>query len=204
MEEVRLRKPRESQNNSKPLKWMEGTSNSELKWGEEKSLKRVQGFVEEEALVRLNKCAVGTMATVCSIISVEQRLQGWGLGELEIKSMGGRRFLIESKDQELFEYLKEQEWSYLLEVFSEVEPWSELFHLPERITWIQAEEIPLHCWNQTTFTRISEVWGKLIVMGENASQFLDGDKVTLLISTNQRHNLDGVLELEAGRVGSVS
>ncbi|KAK8696502.1 hypothetical protein V6N13_001636 [Hibiscus sabdariffa] len=113
--------------------------------------------------------------------------------------MRGKRFLIESKDQESFGYLKEQEWSYLLEVFSEIEPWSELFHLPERITWVQAEGIPLHCWNQTTFIRISEVWGKLIAMGENASQCLDGDKVTLLISTNQRHNLDGVLELEAGR-----
>ncbi|KAK8696496.1 hypothetical protein V6N13_001635 [Hibiscus sabdariffa] len=74
MEEVRLRKPEESQNNSKSLESMEGTSNSELKWGEEKRLRRVQGFLEEEALVRLNKCAVGTMAAVCSISSVEQRL----------------------------------------------------------------------------------------------------------------------------------
>ncbi|KAK8696479.1 hypothetical protein V6N13_001613 [Hibiscus sabdariffa] len=36
-------------------------------------------------------------------------------------------------------------------------------------------------------------------MGDNANQSLDGEKVTFLISTNQRSHLDGVLELEAGR-----
>ncbi|KAK8690209.1 hypothetical protein V6N13_088910 [Hibiscus sabdariffa] len=139
------------------------------------------------------------MEIVCSIRSLEEILQGWGFGELRIKSMGGRQFLIEFKDQELFDFLLEQKWSYLLEVFTEVEPWSELIHLPEIITWVQAEGIPLHCWNKITFKRIDEIWGTLLAMGENANQSLDGEKVTLLISTNQRSNLDGVLELEAGK-----
>ncbi|KAK8604740.1 hypothetical protein V6N13_099671 [Hibiscus sabdariffa] len=83
-------------------------------------------------------------------------------------------------------------------VFSEVEPWSELIHLLERITWVQAEGIPLHCWNQITFKRIAKIWEMLLAMEENANQSLDGEKVTLLISTNERSNLDGVLELEVG------
>ncbi|KAK8694285.1 hypothetical protein V6N13_071839 [Hibiscus sabdariffa] len=69
----------------------------------------------------------------------------------------------------------------------------------ERITWIQAEGIPHHCWNQTTFKRIAESWGELIALGENGNQSLDCEKVTLLISAKQRNNLDTVLELEAGR-----
>ncbi|KAK8655657.1 hypothetical protein V6N13_108229 [Hibiscus sabdariffa] len=178
---------------------LEESTSREPTFGLERKVTRVEGFVEEEALTKLRKCAVGTMATVCSIKSVEDRLQGWGFGELSIKSMGGRRFLIEFKDQELFDFLLEQKWSYLLEVFSEVEPWSELIHLPERITSVQAEGIPMHCWNQITFKRIVEIWGTLLALGENANQSLDGEKVTLLISTNQRNNLDGVLELEAGR-----
>ncbi|KAK8693626.1 hypothetical protein V6N13_071201 [Hibiscus sabdariffa] len=182
-----------------PIESIEGTSSKQSYWSGEKELKRIEGFIEEEALNKLYRCAMGTMATVCSISSVENRLQNWGLGEISIKRMGGRRFLIEFKDHELYEFLKEQNWSYLLEVFTDVEPWSESFHLPERITWIQVEGIPLHCWNQITFNRIAEVWGNLLALGENANQSLDGNKITLLVSTSERKNLDGVLELEAGR-----
>ncbi|KAK8613961.1 hypothetical protein V6N13_122342 [Hibiscus sabdariffa] len=114
-------------------------------------------------------CAVGAMVTISSIKSVEERLQGWGFGELRNKSMGGRRFLIEFKDQELFDFLLEQKWSYLLEVFTEVEPWTELIHLLERITWVQAKGIPLHCWNQITIKRITEIWGTLLAMGETTN-----------------------------------
>ncbi|KAK8553683.1 hypothetical protein V6N13_100522 [Hibiscus sabdariffa] len=165
----------------------------------EKELKRIEGFIEDEALTKLNKCAVGTMPIVCSISSVEKRLQNWGFGEISIKSMGGRQFLIEFKDLDLFDYLKEQNWSYFLEFFIDVEPWSEVYHLPERIIWIQVQCIPLHCWSQITFNRIAETWGNLIALGENANQCLDGDKITILVSTTERNNLDGVLELEAGR-----
>ncbi|KAK8626090.1 hypothetical protein V6N13_133742 [Hibiscus sabdariffa] len=182
-----------------PIESIEGTSSKQSYRSGEKELKRIEGFIEEEALNKLYRCAVGTMATVCSISSVKNRLQNWGLGEISIKSMGGRRFLIEFKDHELYEFLKEQNWSYLLEVFTDVEPWSKSFHLPERITWIQVEGIPLHCWNQITFNRIAEVWGNLLALGENANQSLDGNKITLLVSTSERKNLDGVLELEAGR-----
>ncbi|KAK8662392.1 hypothetical protein V6N13_091970 [Hibiscus sabdariffa] len=165
----------------------------------EKRALRIEGFIQEEDILKLNKCAIGTMATACSINSVTERLHGWGLGELIIKSMGGRCFLIEFKDKTLFEYLKEEKWSYLLEVFAEVEPWTESFHLPERITWIQVEGLPLHCWSQTTFKRIAKSWGSLLALGENGNQSLDCEKVTLLMSTKQRNNLDDVLELEAGR-----
>ncbi|KAL4295479.1 hypothetical protein GQ457_12G002800 [Hibiscus cannabinus] len=189
-------------NQSKPKVAEENTYSTsfrQMNQSGEIELKRVEGFIEEEALIKLNKCAVGTMATVCNISSVENRLQNWGFGELSIKSMGGSRFLIEFKDQDLFHFLKEQNWSYLLEVFTEVEPWTEAFHLPERITWIEVEGIPLHCWNQITFNRIAGIWGNLIALGENDNQSLGVDKITILVSTSERNNLDGVLELEAGR-----
>ncbi|KAL4363278.1 hypothetical protein GQ457_04G006140 [Hibiscus cannabinus] len=175
------------------------TDSLEESESKEKRALRIEGFIQEEDILKLNMCAIGTMATACSTNSVTERLHGWGLGELIIKSMGGRRFLIEFKDKTLFEYFKEEKWSYLFEVFAELEPWTESFHLPERITWIQVEGLPLHCWNQTTFKRIVESWGSLLTLGENGNQCLDCEKVTLLISTKQRNNLDVVMELEAGR-----
>ncbi|KAL4303168.1 hypothetical protein GQ457_10G019730 [Hibiscus cannabinus] len=162
-------------------------------------LKRITGFIEEEALFKLNKCAVGTMASVCNTSYVEDKLLNWGFGELSIKSLGGRWFLIEFKDQGLFDFLKEQNWSYLLEVFQEVEQWSETYRIPERITWLQIEGIPLHCWNQNTFEHIAKVWGSLVALGENANLSLNGEKVTLLISTSIKKTINEVMELEAGR-----
>ncbi|KAK8624052.1 hypothetical protein V6N13_065409 [Hibiscus sabdariffa] len=109
------------------------------------------------------------------------------------------RFLLEINDQGLYKHLEDHEWSYLLEVFSTVEPWTEAYHLPERVTWIQVTGIPLHCWNHITFKRLAEVWGKMIALGENATQFKDCEKVTILVSTNQWKRLDGTIELEVGR-----
>ncbi|KAL4366696.1 hypothetical protein GQ457_05G034330 [Hibiscus cannabinus] len=162
-------------------------------------LKRVLGHVEEEALKKLEKCLIGTMATVCSTCQVQDRLQAWGLNDVTVKYMGGCRFLIDIKDQEVKSKLQLQEWAILKEVFSEVEAWTEVFHLPERTTWIQVTGVPLHCWNLTTFKRIVDYWGSLISLGENASQSIDCEKVTLLISTQHKGRINEVIEVEVGR-----
>ncbi|KAK8714481.1 hypothetical protein V6N13_149671 [Hibiscus sabdariffa] len=55
-------------------------------------LKRITGFIEEEALFKLNKCAVGTMASVCNTSYVEDKLSNRGFGELSIKSLAVKEF----------------------------------------------------------------------------------------------------------------
>ncbi|KAK8628731.1 hypothetical protein V6N13_009314 [Hibiscus sabdariffa] len=62
--------------------------------------------------------------------------------------------------------------------------------MSERITWIEIVGIPLHYWNQETFRRIVELWGSLEVLGENSTQSLDCEKLTILISTKQTHKID--------------
>ncbi|KAL4387838.1 hypothetical protein GQ457_09G008020 [Hibiscus cannabinus] len=52
-------------------------------------LKRVLGHVEEEALKKLEKCLIGTMATVCSTCQVQDHLHAWGLNDVTVKYMGG-------------------------------------------------------------------------------------------------------------------
>ncbi|KAK8598800.1 hypothetical protein V6N13_076746 [Hibiscus sabdariffa] len=139
-----------------------------------KCSKRIPGYVEEETLWKLRNCLIGTMAMICSTRLVEERLHKWGLGELVVKKMGSRRFLIEFKDRELFKLLEGHHWALLKEVFSDIEPWSKSFHLPETITWVQkVTGILLHCWNYTTFKRLVESWGSLVALGENANQFFD-------------------------------
>ncbi|KAK8682418.1 hypothetical protein V6N13_054806 [Hibiscus sabdariffa] len=165
----------------------------------EKRVRNIQGHVEEEALWRLGKCLVGMMASPCSTKQVEDKLTKWGLGEIAVINMGGRCFLLEVKDQELFSLLEEQNWSLLKKVFAEIEKWSESFHLPERITWIQITGIPVHCWNYITFKRIAELVGTLLSLGENATGFGGCEKVNLLISTKQFKKIGETIELEVGR-----
>ncbi|XP_039052593.1 polyadenylate-binding protein 5-like [Hibiscus syriacus] len=122
-------------------------------------LKTVQGHVDEESLRKLEKRLIGTMATVCNSNQVEDRLRAGGLGELKTKYLGGRDFLIEIEDPGLYSFMKEQKWSYLKEVFLEVQPWSEVYRSSERVIWIQLTGLPLYCWNHQTFKKVAETWG---------------------------------------------
>ncbi|KAL4309707.1 hypothetical protein GQ457_01G001200 [Hibiscus cannabinus] len=165
----------------------------------EQRLKRITGHVNDEALRRLERYVIGSTSTVCTSESVKDRLHNWGLGELLVKSLGGKKFLIEFHDEELFNLLKEKNWTILEEIFLEVEIWTETFRVAERITWLEIIGLPLHCWNQETCRRIASIWGSLEALGENATQCLDCEKLTILISKNQIHKIDEVIDLEVGR-----
>ncbi|KAL4331915.1 hypothetical protein GQ457_07G005780 [Hibiscus cannabinus] len=160
-------------------------------------LKKITGHVDDEALRRLEKCVIGSTSTACSSENVEDRLHNWGLGDLKVKYLGGKNFLIEFPDEELYKLLEENNWAILKEVFTEVQSWTETFRLSERLTWIEIIGIPLHCWNQETFRRIANIWVSLEALGENANQMLGCEKVLILISTDQVKKIDEIIELEA-------
>ncbi|KAE8676761.1 hypothetical protein F3Y22_tig00111582pilonHSYRG01032 [Hibiscus syriacus] len=159
----------------------------------------IQGVIDDEVVRKLQKCLVGTMATVCSSTQVVDRLRAGGLGEVRIKFMGGRDFLLEFMDEELYTFMKEHNWSFLREVFLEVNPWTESYRASERVTWIKLIGVPLHCWNHNTFKRISELWGECLAMGENALQESSCEEMTILIATRRKELIDEVVDLEAGR-----
>ncbi|KAL4273016.1 hypothetical protein GQ457_13G023710 [Hibiscus cannabinus] len=50
------------------------------------------------------------------------RLCTWGLGEIQVKRMSGMVFLLEVEDSKLYNSLKQSNWSYLKEVFYEIQP----------------------------------------------------------------------------------
>ncbi|KAL4312316.1 hypothetical protein GQ457_01G010310 [Hibiscus cannabinus] len=165
----------------------------------ELQIRKIKGYVDNENLWKLGKCLVGMMATVCSTESVKDRLHRWGLGDTMVKSLGGQKFLLQIKDEELFKILEEQKWSLLEEVFIKIEYWFESLRTDIRITWVEIRGIPLHCWNYETFKRIVEGWGRLIAMGENGDMSKDGERVTLLISTDQIRRIEEVALIEVGK-----
>ncbi|KAK8712768.1 hypothetical protein V6N13_147996 [Hibiscus sabdariffa] len=105
------------------------------------------------------------MATVCSIQSINERLSSWGLGEVKVQRMrgGGGRFLISIVDDDLFLMLEDLHWSYLKEIFVEVELWLESLKQPDRATWLEASAylFTVGISQVTTFKRLAEMWALL-------------------------------------------
>ncbi|KAK8663515.1 hypothetical protein V6N13_083331 [Hibiscus sabdariffa] len=162
--------------------------------------RKVYGHVEDEDLWKMRRCLVGEAATICSANSLEDRLRSWGLGEIKVQRMGGRMFLITIEDEELYTMMEGLEWSYLKEIFVEIYPWSENISIQRRVTWLEAGGVPLHCWNNVTFNRIVELWGKVEALGENVFKLYDCEKFTLLISTSQMTRIEEVIDFEVGNM----
>ncbi|KAK8675404.1 hypothetical protein V6N13_033471 [Hibiscus sabdariffa] len=192
--QMEQRGPKGAQSDSEHSTWQDHSSQ------EVKTRKKVTGHVEEETLWKLQSSLVGFTASENDSRRISDRLCYWGLGEIKVKKMAGRVFLLEIEDKQLYSSLKETGWSMLLEIFTEICPWSESFRTPERTVWIELNGVPPHCWNHQTFKRIAEQWGELIFLGENALQSSGLESMTLVLSTKQWERIETVNDLEVGKI----
>ncbi|KAK8615057.1 hypothetical protein V6N13_068843 [Hibiscus sabdariffa] len=176
-----------------------GLSRADFETGNQRDIpKRISGHVDDEELWRLRRCLVGEMSSVCSTRSIALRLQAWGLGEINVRRMGSKFFLLSFDDDDLYMMLEDLNWSYLKEIFVEIRPWSESLFQPDRVTWLEMSGIPLHCWNHTTVRRVGELWGTFEAFGENIKHDKDCEKVSVLISTSQKKKIEEVIEVKVG------
>ncbi|KAL4290530.1 hypothetical protein GQ457_14G023320 [Hibiscus cannabinus] len=160
--------------------------------------KRVIGHIENEELWKLRKCLVGVMDSVCSVSNIHNRLLKWGFGDINVQRLGAKSYLLTFMDEDLAEMLEDVNWSYLREIFSDVQPWSEQVSYNERATWLEIRGLPLHCWNGISLKRIAECWGAVEALGVNANHTHDCEKVTVLISTKYVPRIEEVIEVEVG------
>ncbi|KAK8682043.1 hypothetical protein V6N13_054440 [Hibiscus sabdariffa] len=164
----------------------------------EKRRRRIYGLVESESLWKLKNCLVGETANVCSVESIRARLIEWGMGDVKVRRLGGKSFILTIEDMELYRMLEDLHWSYLKEVFNSVRPWTESESNSHRATWIEITGVPLHCWNGTTFKRLAQLWGDFEAFGENLNCSVDCEKMKVLIVTNQEQSIREVVEMEVG------
>ncbi|KAL4387398.1 hypothetical protein GQ457_09G014430 [Hibiscus cannabinus] len=92
-----------------------------LSLSEEESRRRIAGFVDEEALRKLQSSLIGYTAAESDSGNLMDRLCSWGLGDIKIKKAAGRVFLLETEDATLFKSLKESGWATLLEIFTDIQ-----------------------------------------------------------------------------------
>lgn len=77
----------------------------------------VKGYVDDEQLCKFQKCLVCESTSICDSKRINERIAKMGLGEITVKRIQGRYFLIEVFDEELMDLLKQTKWSYLKEFF---------------------------------------------------------------------------------------
>ncbi|KAK8595313.1 hypothetical protein V6N13_016688 [Hibiscus sabdariffa] len=68
---------------------------------EKEKRRKVTCFVEEEILWKLHKSMIGYTASDSDTARIQDRLCSWGLGEIKVKRLTGRVFLLEFEDNEL-------------------------------------------------------------------------------------------------------
>lgn len=175
-----------------------GSKLVEMKRTSIKKIEVVEGHVENEQLWNLQRCLVGETTSICDTKCLSERIVRAGFGELTVKKIQGRYFLIEVPDDELTEMLKQKDWAYLKEFFTNIEPWSKKFKVTERAAWVEVSGIPLHCWNYQMFKRVAGLWGELLAMGDNLSMINNFEKIDILILIKQDDQLEEVIMLEVG------
>ncbi|PPS09552.1 hypothetical protein GOBAR_AA11091 [Gossypium barbadense] len=127
----------------------------------------VQGHVENEQLWKLQKCLVREVVSFCEVKNLADRVVGMSLDEISVKRIQGNHFLIEIPDDELYDILKQRDWSYLKEFFIHIAPWSKKLMFSNGL-------------------KIARKWGTLVSMAENWSGANNFEKVEMMISISQK------------------
>ncbi|MBA0827736.1 hypothetical protein Goarm_012489, partial [Gossypium armourianum] len=139
---------------------------------------------------------VDAQREISSLDGLSERIARIGLGELTVKKIQGRYFLIKVPDDELLEILKQKDWVYLKEFFINIEPWSDKFKATKRAAWIEVSGVPLHYWNYQMFKRVAGLWREIIAMEDNLTMLNNFEKMDILILIKQAYKLEEVIMLE--------
>lgn len=84
--------------------------------------KAIAGHVENEQLLKLQKCLVGEVAAFCEINNLVNRISWMGLGVISVKRIQGNHFLVEIPGR-ISRNSETKKWSYLKEFFIHIESW---------------------------------------------------------------------------------
>lgn len=100
----------------------EQLENSDRNRKEKNQIEVVQGYVDDGQLWKLQRNLVRETMSFYDTKSLNKRIARLGLGEITIRRIQGRYFLIEVlPDEELLEILKRNNWEYMKEYFIKIE-----------------------------------------------------------------------------------
>ncbi|GKE16493.1 nucleotide-binding alpha-beta plait domain-containing protein [Tanacetum coccineum] len=63
--------------------------------------------------------------------------------------------------------------------FSHPQQASSMFHIDERVTWVDIEGIPLKAWTKNTFTHIASKWGDLLHVDDQNETYFHSKRICI-------------------------
>lgn len=136
------------------------------------------------------------VAKLRRLVSIQNLLEIFGrkkIDNIQIKSMGGRFFIITfPNDKERDEVIREKWLEYW---FEELKPWNNEPAQVERFVWLGCYGMPLNTWNVSTFRTIGNRWGLYMDVDENTLREVSYEKGRVLIVTTEENKIKGQVQL---------
>lgn len=146
----------------------------------------------------LYRSAIAKISSTKSVVRIQDQLMSLGQSHVLVRYMGGDMVVLTFKDSEERDTMfNEGKMAWLKEWFVESSKWEDTMLNPcSRLVWINCYGIPLHLWNNHTFSEIGRNWGDVIMIAEDTIKKVSFAVGKILISTTIMDSINKVVELE--------
>ncbi|KAI3719975.1 hypothetical protein L6452_20882 [Arctium lappa] len=100
-----------------------------------------------------------------------------GLSTAQIKHIGGKEVLLVLDNEAAVDAIVKNSKHEIRQWLWNLRKWDEFYSPEGRITWVQIIVVPVHCWNNSTFRRIAEIWGT--VLGTKNCSIVEGQSLVV-------------------------
>ncbi|KAL4347102.1 hypothetical protein GQ457_17G020660 [Hibiscus cannabinus] len=161
---------------------------------QKENIRVITGFVDDEKLELLSRCALGFCRKPQQIIDLANEFRRADLVGFKIMRVVGSLVLL------IFQSLEERKRmleSAVLDTWLEnVMEWSPTIAMPNRRVWISACGIPIHAWLVGTFQNLAALWGELVKVGDQTLDPLNFETARFLVETDWFYRIEEIVDLQ--------
>ncbi|GKU86994.1 hypothetical protein SLEP1_g1457 [Rubroshorea leprosula] len=139
--------------------------------------------IQEEEYAWLQGCYVGTVHSIETIPTLQEKFFMEGYFSCRVRAMGGHLVLLEGGDKEEIKDLVELAPDWMRHWFKDIKPWNSSIVAKERFVWLRCQRVTIHAWGHNFFESIGSVWGKFITLDDSTNKKQRFDIGRMLIST---------------------
>ncbi|KAK9021093.1 hypothetical protein V6N11_011098 [Hibiscus sabdariffa] len=160
---------------------------------QKENIRVITGFVDDEKLELLSRCALGFCRKPQQIMDLANEFLRADLVGFKIMGVVGSLVLL------IFQSLEERKRmleSAVLDTWLEnVMEWSPTIAMPNRRVWISACGIPIHAWSVGTFQNLAALWGELVKVGDRTLDLLNFETARFLVETDWFYRIEEIVGL---------
>ncbi|KAK9001912.1 hypothetical protein V6N11_024607 [Hibiscus sabdariffa] len=161
---------------------------------QKENIRVITGFVDDEKLELLSRCALGFYRKPQQIMDLANEFHRADLVGFKIMRVAGSLVLL------IFQSLEERKRmleSVVLDTWLEnVMEWSPTIVMLNRRVWISACGIPIHAWLVGTFQNLAALWGELVKVGDRTLDPLNFETARFLVETDCFYHIEEIVDFQ--------